>query len=112
MGEGAVAYDVLLIDTYSLFFCAYYALPAMNTQRGQPTNALYGLSVLLLKLLRERTPNGAFARDLPCGTFRHQADATYKATRAPLPDELCAQLPLLDELLNAFGFPSFGAAGF
>jgi DNA polymerase-1 len=106
-------YDVLLIDTYSLFFRAYHALPVMNTQSGQPTHALYGLSVLLLKLLREHAPGGvAFAVDLPGGTFRHRAANTYKATRAAMPDALVSQLELLERLKAAFGFPSFAAADF
>ncbi|HEY6726555.1 MAG TPA: hypothetical protein VI197_21115, partial [Polyangiaceae bacterium] len=63
----------LLLDSYSLFFRAFHALPEMTTQAGLPTNALYGFSSLLLKLLREVDPAGvALARDLPKRTFRHE----------------------------------------
>ena len=56
--------SVLIVDTYSLFFRAFYALPPMNTLAGEPTSALYGFSSLLLKLLREQKPSGvAFAID-------------------------------------------------
>ena len=55
---------ILLIDTYSLFFRAFHALPAMQTSRGEPTSAVFGFSVLLLKVMREHAPAGlAFAMD-------------------------------------------------
>jgi DNA polymerase-1 len=104
---------VLLLDTYSLFFRAFHALPPMNTSRGQPTQALYGFSVLLLKLLREEQPEGlVLARDLPGGTFRHVQYPAYKAGRPKPPAPLLAQLELLDTLLGALGLPVFSAPGF
>jgi len=103
----------LLLDSYSLFFRAYHALPEMTTQAGLPTNALYGFSSLLLKLLRELEPAGvALARDLPKKTFRHEQYADYKAGRAPLDSALRTQLELLGELVSATGFPMFSAEGF
>lgn len=104
---------VLLLDTYSLFFRSFHALPPMNTTRGEPTRALYGLSVLLLKLLREERPQGlAFAIDRPEPTFRHQAYAGYKATRERVPSELSSQFGRLAELIDALGFPHFAVPGF
>lgn len=103
----------LLLDSYSLFFRAYHALPEMTTQAGLPTNALYGFSSLLLKLLRELEPTGvALARDLPKKTFRHEQYADYKAGRAPLAPSLVTQLELFGELATATGFPVFSAEGF
>lgn len=103
----------LLLDSYSLFFRAYHALPEMTTQAGLPTNALYGFSSLILKLLREIEPVGvALARDLPKKTFRHEQYGDYKAGRAPLDSSLVTQLGLLDELVTATGFPMFSAEGF
>lgn len=104
---------VLLLDTSSLFFRAYYALPPMSTRSGTPTNALYGFSSWLLKVLREEKPDGiALARDLPGPTFRHHTFPQYKSGRPPLPDELRVQLSLLDELLDVLGFPVLAVAGF
>jgi DNA polymerase-1 len=104
---------VLLIDTYSLFFRAFYGLPPMTTSHGQPTGALYGFSTLLLKLLREESPQGgAFALDLPTPSFRHALASDYKAGRPATPSPLRAQLDVLPELLGAFGFPCFAAPGF
>lgn len=102
----------LLLDTSSLFFRAFHALPPMNTKAGEPTSALYGFSVLLLKLLRERRPDGvAFARDLG-RTFRHEQYGAYKAGRAPMPDLLRPQWRRLDQLLAALGAPVHAAEGF
>ena len=104
---------VLLIDTHSLFVRAFFALPEMTTSARVPTSALYGLSVLLLKLLREERPAGvAFALDAGRPTFRHARSAAYKAQRAPLAPPLRAQFDLLPRLLQAFGAPRFVAPGF
>lgn len=103
---------VLLLDTNALFFRAFHALPPMNTTRGEPTSAIYGMSALLLKLFREERPIGiAWAKDAP-RTFRHDAFDGYKAGRSRMPDALRAQLGRLSELLAATGAPEFEAAGF
>jgi DNA polymerase-1 len=104
---------VLLLDTYSLFFRAFHALPPMNTSRGEPTQALYGFSTLLLKLLREQRPAGVvLARDLPGATFRHAQYDAYKAGRPKPPGPLVTQLHMLDSLLEAFALPVLSAPGF
>lgn len=85
----------------------------MCTSAGEPTSALYGLSVLLLKLLREHRPTAlAFARDLPQPTFRHRSYAAYKAGRPPMPDGLKPQWRRLEQLIDASGVPSHAASGF
>jgi DNA polymerase I len=104
---------VLLVDTYSLFFRAYHALPPMSTRSGRPTSALYGFSTALLKELREQRPGAlAFAVDAPFATFRHQAYPAYKAQRERVPDPLAAQFAPLRQLLAAFGVPVFEVRGF
>ena len=103
----------LLLDTYSLFYRAFHALPPMNTRAGEPTNALYGLSVLLLKLLREEQPDGlAFALDAPQATFRHEAFGDYKAQRAATPRDLTPQFARLEQLIEALGVPAHRAPGY
>lgn len=85
----------------------------MSTQRGEATNALYGFSALLLKLLREHP--GAqlcFALDMARPTFRHLEFQPYKAQRAPAPTPLVEQLRRLDGLLERFGAPALGSPGF
>ena len=103
----------LLLDTYSLFYRAFHALPPMNTRSGEPTNAIYGLSVLLLKLLREERPERmAFALDAPQATFRHQSFEGYKANRAATPRDLAPQFERLEQLIDALGVPAHRAPGF
>jgi DNA polymerase I len=103
----------LLLDTFSLFFRAFFALPPMSTSRGEPTSALYGLSTLVLKLLREH-PGAAlcFALDTGRPTFRHREFLPYKAERAPAPTPLVEQLRRLDELLERTGGVVLGSPGF
>ena len=105
--------EVLLLDVFSLVYRAFFALPAMVTSRGEPTSGLYGLSVLLLKLLRERRPKGvAAALDAPAATFRHSAFPDYKGNRPRAPTPLARQLLRLPALLEAFGALTFTAPGF
>jgi DNA polymerase-1 len=102
----------LLVDTYSLFFRAHHALPAMNTRSGEPTSALYGFCAALLRELTQRQPlDLAFAVDAPQRTFRHERMPTYKGHRDETPPPLVAQLGRLRELLAAFGVPVFQVAG-
>ncbi|HET7545427.1 MAG TPA: 5'-3' exonuclease H3TH domain-containing protein [Polyangiaceae bacterium] len=105
--------QTLLLDTYSLFFRAFHALPPMSTRAGEPTSALYGLSSLLLKLMRERPGAAlAFALDAPQATFRHQTFAAYKAGRPATPSSLSAQFDRLQQLIDALSVPAFRCPGF
>jgi DNA polymerase I len=103
----------LLLDTYSLFFRAYHALPDMRTTRGEPTSALYGFVALLLKLLREERPSGlALALDVPEETHRRRRYPEYKAGRATIDDNLVVQLARLHELLTLLDVPVLYAPGY
>jgi DNA polymerase-1 len=104
---------ILLVDSYSLLFRAHHALPPMNTQAGEPTSALYGTCVLLLKLLREQTPDQiAFAADRPRPSFRRELYADYKATRHAVPEALSHQLARFSELPAALGAPVHAVDGY
>lgn len=105
--------SALLFDTYSLFFRAFHALPPMSTRVGEPTSALYGLSSLLLKLMREQPGAAlAFALDAPQATFRHDRFDEYKAGRAATPSALAAQFGRLRQLLDSLSVPVFCCPGF
>lgn len=97
----------------SLLFRSFYALPPMNTADGTPTNALYGLSSLFLKLIREHRPRAlAFAVDLPKPTFRHVAYPDYKQGRAKKPDPLRQQLARFGQWMASLQVPVHAQEGF
>ena len=93
--------NLLLIDGNSLINRAVYALPPLNNAKGQPTQAVYGFTTMLLKAIAEYSPKYiAVAFDLPAPTYRHKMYDGYKATRKKMPDELAVQLPILKEQLR------------
>lgn len=93
--------NLLLIDGNSLINRAFYALPPLNNSKGQPTQAVYGFTTMLLKAIAEYKPKYiAVAFDLPAPTFRHKMYDGYKATRKKMPDDLAVQLPILKEQLR------------
>lgn len=103
---GPMTGPILILDGYSLLFRAFHALPPMCTKAGVPTGALYGVSVLLLKLLREERPSGLVVTiDAPMQTHRRAAYAGYKAGRAAAPDPLRSQILRFPELAAALGVP-------
>ncbi len=95
---------IILIDGNSLMFRSYYATAytgnLMQTSKGQYTNALFGFSNMLTKLLEENNEYVFVAFDAGKQTFRHQEYQEYKGTRAKLPDELREQIPLIKKYLD------------
>jgi DNA polymerase-1 len=105
---------VAIIDAYSLLYRAFFALPtSLTNKQGEVTNAAYGFTTMLLKLLDEVKPDYlVVATDLPTATFRHLAFEEYKAHRKPMPDEMRPQVPMVGEILEAMGIPILGVSGF
>ena len=102
-----------LIDGHSLLYRAYYAIRHLSSPSGMPTNAIYGMTTMLLKVLRERQPAyAAIAFDTKAPTLRHQAYKEYKAHRPPMPDELSAQLPFVSRLIDALRIPRLIMEGY
>src|SRR5438093_1243232 len=103
---------VYLIDGSSQMYRAYHA-PVRTAEggllrnaKGQPTNAVYIFVTMLRKLLNEHKPQYIAASfDLPGRTFRDDLVADYKANRAPMPDELAAQIPMVHAACEALGVP-------
>jgi len=103
----------MLIDANGLVYRAFFALPYFTTSNNQPTNAVYGFTTMLLKVLEEEAPDYvAVAFDKPGPTFRHEAYAEYKATRRKMPDDLRPQVGLAKEVVEAFQLPIFEVAGY
>src|SRR3989442_1602676 len=95
-----------LIDGSGYVYRAFHAIPSVGTSRGLPTNAVYGFTNMVAKLLREERPRHlAVVFDLPGETFRDQLYADYKATRAPVPDELRPQIGYVRKVVEALRLP-------
>ena len=106
---------LLLLDGHSLAYRAFFALPAENfsTTTGQPTNAVYGFTAMLINVLRDERPTHvavAFDRSEP--TFRHEQYVEYKANRKETPTDFKGQLSLIFEVLDALGVPRLSLAGY
>ena len=103
----ADTHKVLLLDGHSLAFRAFFALPdTLVTSSGQVTNAVYGFTAMLIKLLADERPRGVvvcFDKGMP--QFRVDRYAEYKAGRAATPDLFKQQLPLIREVLDSLRIP-------
>jgi DNA polymerase-1 len=106
---------LLLLDGHSLAYRAFFALPPENfaTTTGQPTNAVYGFTAMLIKLLPEEKPTHiAVAFDRAERTFRHEQYVEYKANRRETPTDFRNQLSLIFEVLDALGVPRLSVPGY
>ncbi|HEU5421623.1 MAG TPA: DNA polymerase I [Streptosporangiaceae bacterium] len=106
---------LLLLDGHSLAYRAFFALPPENfaTTTGQPTNAVYGFTAMLINVLRDEKPTHiavAFDRSEP--TFRHEQYVDYKANRRETPADFRSQLSLIFEVLDALGIARLSVAGY
>jgi DNA polymerase I len=101
-----------LIDGSSYFYRAFYALPPLSTPQGLPTNAIYGFTNMLLKVVREKRPDYlAVAFDSAAPTHRHLEYEAYKAQRPPMPDSLSIQIPYIHKVVEAMNIPVLQAEG-
>ena len=104
---------LLLIDGYSLLFRAYFSSPPLTTKDGEPTGALFGFLKMVLRLLDEARPDYALvALDAHAPTFRHDADATYKANRPESSDDMKNQMVRVRPVLEGLSIPYYEHAGF
>ncbi|HEU0131446.1 MAG TPA: DNA polymerase I [Mycobacteriales bacterium] len=106
---------LLLLDGHSLAYRAFFALPVENfsTTTGQPTNAVYGFTSMLINVIRDEQPTHiAVCFDLSAPTFRHEAYAEYKATRSETPTDFRGQVSLIREVLEALRIPTVEAPGY
>jgi len=104
---------LVLIDANGLVYRAFFALPYFTTTTGRPTNAVYGFTNMLLKILDEEQPDFlAAAFDKPAPTFRHRAYEQYKAQRERMPDDLRPQIKTAKEIVEALAIPIFEIEGY
>lgn len=104
---------LLAIDGNSIMNRAYYGIRVLSNSKGQFTNALTGFMNIYLKELGEVKPDCvAVAFDLKAPTFRHKANASYKANRKGMPEELAQQMPVIKELLQDMGIKIVECSGY
>lgn len=104
---------LVLLDMHGLLHRAFHALPEMTSPKGEPVNAVYGLTTMLLKAVKDLSPDHiAAAYDLPGPTHRHEVYKEYKAKRPKMDDGLAVQIKRSREVLSAFGIPIYEAPGF
>jgi DNA polymerase-1 len=102
-----------LIDASGYIYRAFFALPPLNNSKGLQTNAVYGFTTMLLKILREKKPAGlVVAFDEKGATLRHQEFKEYKAQRPPMPEGMSAQLPYIHRIVDALNIASVRQAGY
>ncbi|GAC1447088.1 MAG: DNA polymerase I [Ktedonobacterales bacterium] len=112
--SSSVGQQLVLIDGHALFHRSFHAFPEeMTTQEGQPTNAVYGFTRMLLDVLRIIRPDYLIVTfDRPTPTFRHKEYTPYKAHRPPLPETMRPQFPRVRDVVHAFGIPIYELDGF
>lgn len=104
---------LVLFDAHAILHRAYHALPDFMSAGGEPTGGLYGVTTMLLKIIKDLKPDYmAACYDLPEPTFRKQVYAEYKAGRAKTDDALIAQMDRSRDIFKAFNIPIYDAPGF
>lgn len=102
-----------LLDGTAQLYRAYFAVRGLTTQQGFPTNALFGFTSMLRKLIADERPTHlGVTFDLPGKTFRHERYPDYKANRPPTPDDMKQQAPFARRICEALGVPVLELAGY
>jgi DNA polymerase-1 len=96
---------LVLIDGSSYLYRAFHALPPLTNSAGEPTGALFGVVNMLRATLKAKPDYAAFVSDASGPTFRDDLHTEYKANRAPMPDDLRAQVEPMLSIVGALGFP-------
>jgi DNA polymerase-1 len=104
---------VYLVDGSAYIYRAYHAVRGLSNSKGLPTNAIFGFTRMLLKLIEDRSPEYiGMVFDSKGPTFRHKMYKEYKANRPPMPEELSVQIPYIKEVTKGFNLPVFEMPGF
>lgn len=104
---------VYLIDGSAYLYRAFHAIRSLSNSKGIPTNATFGFTRILLKLIKDKTPEYvAVFFDVKGPTFRHHMFSDYKATRPPMPEDLAIQIPYIKEVVKALNIPIVEKEGF
>lgn len=108
----AATQRVYLVDGSSYIYRAYYAIRHLSNSKGEPTNAVYGFTNMLLNLVRDEKPDRlAVIFDAKGPTFRKDLYPDYKANRSAMPADLVPQVPIIKDLVRALNMPALELAG-
>ncbi|HEC92391.1 MAG TPA: DNA polymerase I, partial [Candidatus Atribacteria bacterium] len=103
----------IIIDGQGLLYRTFYALPRLTTSYGQIINAVYGFTIILVKLIEEEKPDYIMvAFDTSKPTFRHKEFEDYKIHRKKMPDELMTQIPLVEEIIRNYNISICSKEGY
>lgn len=98
--------DCVWIDGSSFLFRAYYALPPLTNNRGEPTGAIYGIIAMITNVIKQHNAQYcAVIFDAPGRNYRHDLYADYKKSRQRMPEELSLQIEPIYALIKAMGLP-------
>jgi len=104
---------LFLIDGSAYIHRAYHAIRGLSNSKGLPTNAVFGFSRMLVKLIEERIPEyAAMVFDAKGPTFRHKIYKEYKANRPPMPEDMSVQIPYIKDITAGFNFPVIEMTGY
>jgi len=104
---------IYLIDGTAYVYRAYHAIRNLSNSKGLPTNAIFGFTKMVMKLMEERKPEfAAMLFDVKGPTFRHDLYAEYKANRPPMPEDLSIQIPYIKEIARGFNLPVIEKTGY
>lgn len=110
MGDSKKPKKLVIIDGKSVFYRGYYAMPNLSTKDGKPTGGVFGFATMALEVIRKLKPDYVcVAWDKPKTNIRKRLELypEYKAGRKPAPPDFYEQIPILHEVLDAFGWPLY-----
>ncbi len=104
---------IYLIDGSSYIYRAYYAIRHLSNSKGMATNAIFGFTKMLMKVVRDEQPDHlAVIFDAKGPTFRTEIYPEYKANRSAMPEDLVPQIPVIKEVVRAFNMPALEQQGY
>lgn len=113
MGSMEKKKTLYLIDGSAYIYRAYHAVRGLSNSQGLPTNAVFGFTRMLLKLMADRAPEYVgMVFDAKGPTFRHKMYEAYKANRPPMPEDLSVQIPYIKQITEGFRLPGLEMPGF
>src|SRR5512139_2864707 len=104
---------LFLIDGSSYIYRAFYAIGHLSNSKGFPTNAIYGFTQMLLKVLKEHQPDYlVVVFDSKAPTFRSEVYKEYKANRPAMPEGLVPQIPYIKKIMEAYRIATLEVEGY